>query len=297
MKIGNLEVIFHRTVRVPDGRTPANLPPSLGRIEAYQVSKFRENCPESWEDGGVFIPLHDMEALWMSFDSPHPLAVIVGAGNVNAVNGEKLGTNLVKDGYLVVPPQPWLDGWKDTDGTIYQFVATPYKKGDGLSVGEQLLKQDSKTGGIGIAIFEPKDREKLESVSKPKEHYGESMYDTLSYFGQSVKMGAEPKMRGGSFTEMGLGKGGKIVQKIYPDPHGIEAWQEKPSATMAIYLVNAKTFAEITGLPEPPMPIGHKNYKSAWFGLSDNEMQDVQGSNSFVGLKSVFLEENVTQQK
>jgi hypothetical protein len=92
----------------------------------------------------------------------------VGAGGTNALNGEKLGTTLAKDNYVVAPPQPWLDGWKDTDGTVYQFVATPYKKGKGISVAEQLMGPESKTGAIGIALFDPMDIKASESDSPPE---------------------------------------------------------------------------------------------------------------------------------
>src|SRR4030095_10042040 len=148
MRIGKLEVVFHRTVRVADGRVPSNLPPNLGTMNVYKVADYRDRCPNA---------LHDTEALWISFrSSVLPVAVLVGAGGINALTGEKLGTKLEKDNYLVTPPQPWLDGWKSDDGCVYQFVATPYQKGDGITVAEQLIGGESKTGAIGLAVFEPK---------------------------------------------------------------------------------------------------------------------------------------------
>ena len=39
--------------------------------------------------------------------------------------------------------------------------------------------------------------------------------------------------------EMGLGKGGKIKQKIYENPHGLNIWKENPIKTVKVYLVNA----------------------------------------------------------
>jgi len=36
--VGTLRVTIHRTVRVPEGRAPANLPPSLGRAQVYRVA-------------------------------------------------------------------------------------------------------------------------------------------------------------------------------------------------------------------------------------------------------------------
>lgn len=312
MKLGNsLEVTFHRTVRVPDGRQPANLPPSLGRIEAYRVKEYAGKCPENWEAEGVFIALHDTEALWMSFHAyKHPVALLVGAGGINALTGEKLGTALTKDNYLVTPPQPWLDGWKDQDGTVYQFVATPYKKGKGISVAEQLIGEESKTGAIGIALFNPKDPAKLKPKFMPHEGFSGGAFDedftypsklmkSCGPMGQSVSCSLSPKASMGmkslvsrsrrtSFDEMGIGRGGKIIQKVYSDPHGLEEWESKPSATLAVYLVNAEVFEEITG-KKVPKPVGAEKYQGPWFGMNDKEEEDVAGTGAFTGLKSAVF--------
>ncbi len=320
MRIGSMEVTFHRTVRVAEGRQPSNLPPSLGHMQLYPVKDYEGKCPENWEVEGFFVSLHDTEAMWMSFTlSEHPVALLVGAGGVNALTGEKLGTELKKDNYLVAPPQPWLDGWKDKDGTVYQFVATPYKKGEGISVAEQLIGSESKTGALGIALFDPKDPSKLAIKHGPMEGYGDSAYGddfkwthptdesvTMSYAGDGsfLKGSSAPtrtlsvqsvKSRSTKFSEMGVGKGGKIIQKIYPDPHGLEVWREKPSGTLAVYLVNAHVFEEITGI-KVLLPVGHESYSGHWFGLQDGQEGDVEGTNKFTGLKSaVFPASNLEE--
>src|SRR3954453_15034068 len=149
MRLNNLDVTFHRTVRVAEGRVASNLPPSLGRMKLFKVSDFQKNCPQDWAQEACFTGLHETEAMWISFRAiGKPCAVLIGAGGVNALTGQKLGTKLETDSYLVCPPQPWIDGWKDVDGTVHQFVATPHKKGEGISVGEQLIGADSKTGAI-----------------------------------------------------------------------------------------------------------------------------------------------------
>jgi len=322
MRLGTLEITFHRTVRVPDGRQPSNLPPSLGRIELYPVSKYAESCPKNWEPEGYFMALHDTEAMWMSFTPQYPVALLVGAGGINALNGEKLGMTLAKDNYLVVPPQPWLDGWKDTDGTVYQFVATPFKKGKGISVAEQLMCQESKTGAIGIALFDPKDVKAMKSILPPLEGYSGSIVDNdfqwtqtaggyankkglMHFFGGITKIecsarqaSAEKEVApatkaralslGLKFTEMGIGRGGKIIQKIYPDPHGLDVWQAEPSATLATYLVNAKVFEQITGQTVPE-PVGHEVYQGHWFGVKDSQQGDIAGTQKFSGLKSAVF--------
>lgn len=324
MRIGPLELVLHRTVRVADGRQPANLPPSLGRMKVYDVSKFKERCPSTWEETGVFVGLHPNEAMWLSFNTGAPVALLIGAGSINALTGKKLGTKLEKDNYLVTPPQPWLDGWKATDGTVFQFVATEYKKGEGNTVAEQLIGAESKTGGIGIALFESKEPIK-DSYGKPVEHYGSSAYygdDDGGLIGSSggliaslgpaskgssmkitasssVLRSARPSSAGmvenvksarSGFSEMGLGKGGKIIQKVYADPYGLDVWKELPSQTRAIYVVGAALLSEITGDAIPP-PVSQANYGGGWFGVQDGDKADVEGTEAFTGLKSVFAEE------
>lgn len=337
MKIGSLEVLFHRTVRVADGRTPSNLPPSLGVMKAYKVSEYEDKCPGTWEPDAVFVALHDTEALWMSFRSQHPVAILVGAGGLNALTGEKLGTKLAEGNYLIAPPQPWLDGWKSDDGCVYQFVASPYKSGEGITVAEQLLGTESKTGAIGIAVFEAK--ESLMVVPKPTEGYGTSPDDSSDYqwgdcVGASASCG-EPtatmdsaldesitptpltvkeklasaharrraralkpiaasaslnsaSARHKTLDEMGVGKGGRIRQKIYADPYGIDKWQESPVAAVAVYVMNAKAFEEITG-EKVPGPKSYESYSGAWFDLQDSQHVDIAGTSKFTGLKNAFV--------
>lgn len=328
LEVGPLHVTLHRTVRVGLDQV-SSLPPSLGSFKVYKVADYRETCPPQWEDNAVFVPIHMEEALWMSFErkpepgryryqAPIPVAVMVGAGGINALNGEKLGTKLEKDNYMVAPPQPWLDGWKDKDGTVYQFVGTEYQKGEGKTIGEQIMGAECKTGGIGIAVFEAKEPEKLVPEQTPREYYktvggpcGQSVksfghLESLNYssaddcdyeqtsgpiqlcslaaFGESG--GSSRKMR--KVAEMGVGKGGKINQKIYPDPHGLEVWKEQPTAAVAVYLVNAEQFSEITGLPMPPLPKSVEDYHGQWYGLKDVDKKDVAGTDAFTGLKAAF---------
>jgi hypothetical protein len=322
----SLEVTFHRTVRVPDGRKPSNLPPSLGRMEVFAVKDYADKCPSNWEPEAHFVALHDTEALWMSFSTKHPVALLVGAGGINALTGKKLGTTLVKDNYLVTPPQPWLDGWKDQDGTVYQFVATPYQKGKGVTVAEQLIGEESKTGAIGIALFEPKDPSKLKAKLLPHEGIGSIDGDSFYYpAGASVSFACGELLKSSgeiksccstapemvlpktalltrnearvSLGEMGVGRGGKIIQKVYADPHGLDVWKDKPDATLAVYLVNAEAFEEITG-KKIPKPVASEAYEGPWFGMNDKEEADVAGTGAFTGLKSaVFPASTLTKEE
>jgi hypothetical protein len=47
MRLGNLDITFHRTVRVAEGCAVSNLPPSLGRMKLHKVQDYRTNWKES----------------------------------------------------------------------------------------------------------------------------------------------------------------------------------------------------------------------------------------------------------
>ena len=90
---------------------------------------------------------------------------------------------------------------------------------------------------------------------------------------------------------------GAIKQRIYPDPHGIEAWKTSPSAAAAVYLVDAQAFHEITGEQLSPSPVASEEYSGQYFAAKDEDLGDVKGSAKFVGLKSVFSSDEQVEEK
>ena len=65
---------------------------------------------------------------------------------------------------------------------------------------------------------------------------------------------------------------------------------------MAVYLVNSAAFKDITGI-DMPAPVGQEAYQGPWFGLGDTQAKDVAGSDTFVGLKSVFQDAKKVEAK
>ncbi len=62
--------------------------------------------------------MYQSEALWLDFSSnrwlgDYPCAVKVATGKINAISGEPWGHGLIAvlQDYLVIPEQPWLDGY------------------------------------------------------------------------------------------------------------------------------------------------------------------------------------------
>jgi len=163
------KVTFQRTIRLPeDGKVHA-LPPSLGSFPVRLVDDFKDRVPEDWvKHGGVFLPLHQREALWLNFTGSVG-AVKVAAGKINAVSGQKWRPKLmatkkprknkgaVQD-YMVAPnPQPWLDGFNTGEGTIKQFVGMAL--GQGYTVEGQVTGKET-FGGIQLLVVPPKKSKK-----------------------------------------------------------------------------------------------------------------------------------------
>ena len=144
---------FQRTLRIPDDGKTYPLPAGFGRFPLRSVDDFPETVRASWaKRGGVMMPMYQSEALWLHFSADYPFAVKIGTGMINAVSGDGWTPALQQDpqNYVVVPGQPWLDGFAVGKGLIRQFVAMPL--GEGYTVEEQLTGK-SEIGGLQLQIY------------------------------------------------------------------------------------------------------------------------------------------------
>ena len=271
---GHLTVILERTLRVPNEGVHA-LPPGLGNFPIFGVTDLKEP-PEGWNKAGHVVPMYSAEALWICFrPSKQPVALTIGAGKINAVTGNPIEPRLINDGkdtqsYIVCPPQPWLDGFKLTDGTVGQFVAV--KLGSGQTAEKQITGKDEH-GGIQLGVHLPK--KPLVMPSTP---------------GTFIAAGAAMRTRGAPPTQMGLGRGGKIRQKIYPDPFVKpteegrrvgDIWHDEPATKAWLYIVHALEWKALTGQEPPKKVVTYHTYQQhgmPWFDLYDDNLGDVAGS-------------------
>ena len=67
---------FQRTLRIPDDNNEYPLPPGLGKFPLHHVDDYAKHLPNKWKKhGGVFLPMYQSEALWISFEGNYPCAV------------------------------------------------------------------------------------------------------------------------------------------------------------------------------------------------------------------------------
>jgi len=317
-------VVFNRTIRLPeDGRTH-QLPPGLGHLPVKLVDDYRDKVPASWrEQGGVFIPLHQREAMWLGF-SGAVSAVKTATGKVNAVNGKPWTPELVAgvEDYMVAPhPQNWLDGFNSGNGVIKQFVAMPMGMGytvEGQVTGKEeygglqllvipaksgvipLMSRGSESKTLGGSFNQVSDgvivSDGADGVTGSSGSFGYTYMSGVNYGGTKIGCTA---MRGlsshtgvnsaflNASSSMGLAAGGQMAQKIYPDPHGIGTWDQEASGRLFVHIVNAEMYELITGEKCPPMPISAQEYAGNWFKLNDFSANTLKAPVDFQGVKTV----------
>lgn len=238
------------------------------------------------------LPMYQGEAMWMSFESTIPCALKIVSGSVNALTGERDLQELDSDpqNYVVVPDQPWLDGFKVSKGTVRQFVAMPV--GSGYTASEQLA-EDTKAGGLVIEAF-PMRAERCfpEFLECELENI---MHDVLTnLFGmgwegesQILCCRAVPTML---CESVGLGAGGKIQQEVYADNHGIDSWSFEHSSRVCIHTCNAMMWRKVTGEnpPHPPLTVPeYTRHRIPWFDFYRDDLEALPETENLAGVKSV----------
>jgi hypothetical protein len=150
---------FQRTLRIPDDGRHYPLPPGLGAFPLRHVEDYAARVPADWRERcGVMMPLYQAEAMWISFGGwrrfggGYPCAIKIAAGKINAVSGKpwKPELDASERDYVVVPEQPWLDGFSVAKDVIRQFVAMPL--GSGYTVEEQITGK-AEHGGLQIIVY------------------------------------------------------------------------------------------------------------------------------------------------
>ena len=275
-----LSIDFQRTLRIPDDDGEYPLPPGLGSFPVRHIDDHAERVPERWlSHGGVMLPMYQSEAMWLSFDSPerYPFAVRIAAGKINAVTGDEWTNELNAEpqDYVVVPDQPWLDGYCVERGVIRQFVAMPL--GSGYSAEEQLTGQ-AEHGGVQIVAY-PMKREAYDRLRRRERRaFFVAEGDAICYSMAPASM------------DMGLAPGGRMRQEIYDDPHSFDVWDTRQASRCFVHLTNALVWRSITTQDPPTTPPTADEYTRAglpWFEYYASDLRALAGGERFGGMKSV----------
>ncbi|QLQ25805.1 MAG: hypothetical protein HZT41_13885 [Dechloromonas sp.] len=279
-------VDFQRTLRIPDDNREYPLPPGLGRFPMAQVAEHASRLPVTWaEHGGVLLPMYQAEALWINFASGHdygtdasyPFALKIAAGKVNAVTGDAWCDDLVQNpqDYLVIPDQPWLDGFCVRKGLIRQFVAMPL--GLGYTAEEQ-LSGAAEHGGLQIIVY-PMKRDRYQEMLQHRD----LDFETEIPCCPSASLVCES-------ASMGLAPGGLMHQEIYEDEHGYDAWDPSLSCRCFVHILNSAQWEGATGESLPGAAPTANDYTKAglpWFEYYDDRFGSLNGAKKLAGLDSV----------
>ena len=270
-----------RTVRVPDDGKTYPLPPGLGSFPARSVDT-RDQVAR-WK-----IPMLQSEAMWIAFESAkfegYPFRVRVLAGALDAISGEEAQfgeDGLPKDemprdpqGFVEVPRQPWLDGFRTAEGVVRQFVAEPL--GAGRTVEEQLAGTRGK-GGIWIGL-QPLDAGVWEGEKELREQARKMLRSSVMASTNSVES-----------SEMGLAPGGGIVQQILKPQRSEDQWSDA-FVWIRVDIKSSMQWLEETGEVPPQRPIDARTYTDLgmrWYTYWDREAEALSAPSPFAALKSL----------
>ena len=282
----NYRISFQRTLRLPFDDTTYALPAGLGEFPLRHLDDFAEKLPVPVRRRGcVLMPMWQSEAMWIHFhagsrrNESYPFAVKIATGKINAVTGKSWTQTLNADpqDYLVLPSQPWLDGFCVEKGKIRQFVAATL--GDGQTVEEQLTGR-ADDGGIQIVVYPMKAEIYEERAGRTQRFDLVQTQDAC--FSNKMEM------------EMELGAGGLMRQEIYEDEYGIEVWDMSNPARVVVTILNAQQWHAVTGHAPISKPIDREDYSSRgipWFDWYNADLEALAGSTSLAKIKPVPIHE------
>lgn len=295
-------ISFMRTLRLPDDGKAYPLPPGLGCFPLRRIEDLGAATPPSWQRrGGVALPMYQGEAMWLAFSAPFAAALKIAAGGVNAATGEPFEVGLKRDpqDYVVLPQQPWLDGFCVEKGVVRQFVAMPL--GQGYSAEEQITGE-ARTGGVQLAVVPLKDEVRWRELQGRLRCTLEDLVPTFlpplapdrlgpraAHAPMPPPMAAAPA--GAAGGAMGLGAGGRMKQSIFHDPRPLDDYDLEGAEACFLHVLNSAMWRAIAHEAPPQPPVTAEEYSRhglPWFDYYRDDLQAIRGSGILAKLKSVF---------
>jgi hypothetical protein len=283
-------VQLQRTLRVPDDDREDPLPPGLGRFPMRHLEDYAARLePTMASRGGVIVPMWQAEALWIAFSPPwmkqhdtYPFALRIATGKIDAVTGARWAPGLDggRQNYVVVPGQPWLDGYCVARGVIRQFVAMPL--GEGYTAEEQITGT-AEYGGIQIQAF-PMKPERYRLLSERSSRW-------VCDLAAPTAVPSPSRIMRAAASAMGIAPGGRMRQHLYEDEYGIDAWDLTTTSRCFVTILNSADWHATTGAAPPTRPPSAKEYSQAglpWFNYYAEGKTPLPGAGALAALKSVL---------
>jgi hypothetical protein len=190
------------------------------------------------------------------------------------------GLDASRQNYVVVPDQPWLDGYCVAKGVIRQFVAMPLGRGN---TAEEQITGAAEHGGTQIQAF-PMKPERYRLVA---ERWQRSIVELAAPMATMESRVARPACA----APMGLAPGGRMRQHLYADEYGVDAWDLTTSARCFVTILDSASWRATTGEVPPTRPPSAKEYSQAglpWFNHYAEDKAALEGAGVLAGVKSVF---------
>ena len=270
---------FQRTLRIPNDDRSYPLPPGLGTFPLRHLDDYESRVGKRLQErGGVIMPMYQSEALWINFDTRHayPFAIKIATGKICAVSGERWFNHLNQDpqDYVVLPQQPWLDGYCIEKGTIRQFVASPL--GSGHAVEEQVTGEAS-VAGIQIVVYPMKRDYYEEKIVEDQKRSKHILFSRIA-IPEDIDV-----------QEMNLAAGGRMSQEIFEDKWDLQAWDMRNGKRCFVTITNSEQWLSLTGELPPSNPIEAEEYARfnlPWFDYYDDSTA-IKGSKILSKVKPI----------
>ncbi|WP_200261806.1 hypothetical protein [Streptomyces sp. HSG2] len=243
-----------RFVRTPRAARVGARPPALGAFPVRRVEDYPDTVPESWRTrGGVMLPVHLGEAMWLSFvGSTEPAALQVGVGGVCAVSGGAWNERLRPRprNYLVLPGRLRLDGVHSAAGAVRPFTTVSGGLDDGHEDGEE-----GQSASIRLLAYPPRDdgrrshRESRRDGPAPETR----PRATRRGAGGTLAVGGVGRLHRGPAAVRGTSR--SWGRRASPDRGGPAVWAERAAARVLVRLVPPGEWRRITGEAPPPSPV------------------------------------------
>ncbi|OTB13627.1 hypothetical protein K445DRAFT_24472 [Daldinia sp. EC12] len=166
-----LHVCLMRTIRIKGDEDYYTPPTGLGTFSLFDTLSYKDKLPTDIADkGGLFFPMHEREAMWMSFDCDKfsEFAVRPFVGGVNGITGDNIlsyssdsdgSINKACQDYITIPSQKRLDGVASRPGVVKQFVATK------LSIAERHQELGTSTSSTSNSSCSGSGTQEIDSTA------------------------------------------------------------------------------------------------------------------------------------